>query len=75
MQNNPDSNTTAEKKKLPFSFKFALLLFFISLQCFLGALYLKERENISIYKVDIADPKCIRRSIYERYISLKYIGV
>ncbi len=39
-----------DKKKLPISFKFALLLFFISLQCFLGALFLKEREGY--YKLE-----------------------
>ncbi|MEE8359741.1 MAG: hypothetical protein V3S04_02295, partial [Candidatus Omnitrophota bacterium] len=38
------------KKPLPASFKLALLLFFISLQCFLGALYIKERE--SYYKLE-----------------------
>jgi hypothetical protein len=36
-----------EKGKLPVSFKLSLLLFFISVQCLLAALYLKERENYS----------------------------
>jgi len=36
-----------EKRKLPVSFKLSLLLFFISVQCLLAALYLKERETYS----------------------------
>jgi hypothetical protein len=50
VENNPAPDTPVEKKKLPVSFKVALLLFFVSLQCFLGALYLKERE--SYYKLE-----------------------
>jgi hypothetical protein len=45
-----------EKKKLPVSFKLALLLFFISLQCFLGALYLKEREDYYRLEAQLAAP-------------------
>nr|BDD44582.1 hypothetical protein 2 [bacterium] len=50
MEKTPETTNNAVKKSLPAPFKFALLLFFISLQCFLGALYLKERENY--YKLE-----------------------
>ncbi len=40
------------KTKLPVSFKFAILLFFLSLQCFLGAFFIKEMS--SFHKLEAA---------------------
>lgn len=60
MENNKNNNNGNGKKKLPVSFKFALLLFFISLQCFLGALYLKERENYYKLESDLVHSESIQ---------------
>ncbi len=49
------------KKPLPVSFKLALLLFFVSLQCFLGALYIKERESYYKLESEISSPPKISR--------------
>jgi hypothetical protein len=61
------------KKPLPVSFKFALLLFFISLQCFLGALYLKERESYYKLESELSSPpkKSYEAAAENQQISVK----
>jgi len=45
-----------EKKRLPVSFKLSLLLFFISIQCLLAAIYLRERENYYKLEAQLTGP-------------------